>query len=160
MGSISTKSISNKKAPSGCKVKNARKGVFSDSKPTLSASVAVSWRSQRLQCRATGDRLGSIPTKSIPNKKTRRVQSKKRPKGRFSDSQPEGLAVEQATGIEPACLAWEASALPLSYACIADSLRCRLSAQIRSANLVSCSYSRNRKAADCAKIPTGFLVAG
>ena len=38
----------------------------------------------------------------------------------FSNSQPEGLAVEQATGIEPACLAWEASALPLSYACIVD----------------------------------------
>ena len=28
------------------------------------------------------------------------------------------MFVEQATGIEPACLAWEASALPLSYICI------------------------------------------
>ena len=26
--------------------------------------------------------------------------------------------LEQMTGIEPACLAWEASALPLSYICV------------------------------------------
>ena len=37
------------------------------------------------------------------------------------ESAPEGhFFLEQATGIEPACLAWEASALPLSYACIVD----------------------------------------
>ena len=28
------------------------------------------------------------------------------------------FALEQMTGIEPACLAWEASALPLSYICV------------------------------------------
>ncbi len=28
------------------------------------------------------------------------------------------LNMEHATGIEPACLAWEASVLPLNYACI------------------------------------------
>ena len=89
--------------------------------------------------------MGSIPSKSISNKKcTQRVH--------FSNSQPEGLAVEQATGIEPACLAWEASALPLSYACRAVNPLCGFTAQIREANLVYFHIIAHRNA-NCNTFP-------
>ena len=50
-------------------------------------------------CRTHGCKTGSIPTVSDR-----------------SCHGDEPASQERATGIEPACLAWEASALPLSYA--------------------------------------------